>query len=146
MKNAQTHSRYVDWLNADQMHKNSKEWLSELRFIKDEHLFFEDLIKSYTLDLLEPQKFVHNKEIIDKIRKSKKRNKLLIKAIKVHVNKLQIMLDDIEQPKEEEAYKKEHLNLIIDISEFEKKYRILKMQLFDTIKTIKKHQKQILLI
>jgi hypothetical protein len=146
MKNAQTHSRYVDWLNADQMHKNSKEWLSELRFIKDEHLFFEDLIKSYTLDLLEPQKFVHNKEIIDKIRKSKKRNKLLIKAIKVHVNKLQIMLDDIEQPKEEEAYKKEHLNLIIDISEFEKKYRILKMELFDIIKTIKKHQKQILLI
>ena len=69
MKNAQTHSRYVDWLNADQMHKNSKEWLSELRFIKDEHLFFEDLIKSYTLDLLEPQKFVHNKEIIDKIKK-----------------------------------------------------------------------------
>ena len=146
MKNAQTHSRYVDWLNADQMHKNSKEWLSELRFIKDEHLFFEDLIKSYTLDLLEPQKFVHNKEIIDKIRKSKKRNELLIKAIKVHVNKLQIMLDDIEQPKEEEAYKKEHLNLIIDISEFEKKYRILKMELFDLIKTIKKHQKQILLI
>jgi len=146
MKNAQTHSRYVDWLNADQMHKNSKEWLSELRFIKDEHLFFEDLIKSYTLDLLEPQKFVHNKEIIDKIRKSKKRNELLIKAIKVHVNKLQIMLDDIEQPKEEEAYKKEHLNLIIDISEFEKKYRILKMELFDIIKTIKKHQKQILLI
>ena len=146
MKNAQTHSRYVDWLNADQMHKNSKEWLSELRFIKDEHLFFEDLIKSYTLDLLEPPKFVHNKEIIDKIRKSKKRNKLLIKAIKVHVNKLLIMLDDIEQPKEEEAYKKEHLNLIIDISEFEKKYRILKMELFDIIKTIKKHQKQILLI
>ena len=146
MKNAQTHSRYVDWLNADQMHKNSKEWLSELRFIKDEHLFFEDLIKSYTLDLLEPQKFVHNKEIIDKIKKSKKRNKLLIKAIIVHLNKLQIMLDDIEQPKEEEAYKKEHLNLIIDISEFEKKYRILKMELFDIIKTIKKHQKQILLI
>jgi hypothetical protein len=146
MKNAQTHSRYVDWLNADQMHKNSKEWLSELRFIKDEHLFFEDLIKSYTLDLLEPPKFVHNKEIIDKISKSKKRNKLLIKAIKVHANKLQIMLDEIEQPKEEEAYKKEHLNLIIDISEFEKKYRILKMELFDIIKTIKKHQKQILLI
>ena len=146
MKNTQMHSRYVEWLNADQMHEKSKEWLSELRFIKDEHLFFEDLIKSYTLDLLKPQKFVHNKEIIDKISKSKKRTKMLIEAVKVHVNKLQIMVDEIEQPKEEEAYKKEHLNLIIDISEFEKKYRLLKKKLFEIIKTIKKHKKQRLLI
>ena len=51
------------------------------------------------------------------------------------------MLDDIEQTQEEEAYKKEHINLIIEISEFEKKYRTLKRQLFDIIKTIKKHQK-----
>ena len=113
MKNTQMHTRYVEWLNADEMHNKSKEWLSELKFIKDEHLFFEDLIKSYTLELLEPQKYVHNKEIIDAINKSKKRNNLLIDAIKVHKNKLQIMVDNKEQPKEEEAYKKEHLDLII---------------------------------
>ena len=146
MRNTQIHSRYVEWLNADQMHNKSKEWLSELKFIKDEHLFFEDLIKSYTLELLEPQKYVHNKEIIDAINKSKKRNNLLIEAIKVHKNKLQIMVDNKDQPKEEEAYKKEHLDLIIEYSEFEKKYRTLKIQLFDIIKTIKKHQKQRLLI
>lgn len=146
MKNTQTPSHYVEWLNADQMHNKSKEWLSELRFIKDEHLFFEDLIKSYTLDLLEPPKFVYNKEIIDKISTSKKRNEMLIQAVNVHLNKLQIMVDDIEQPQEEEAYKKEHLNLIIEISEFGKKYRTLKMQLFDIIKAIIKHQKIRLLI
>ena len=141
MKTTQIHSRYVEWLNADRMHINSQDWLSELRFITDEHLFFEDLIKSYTLDLLKPQEFVYNKEIIDKISTSKKRNKILIEAVKVHANKLQIMLDDIEQPQEEEAYKKEHLYLIIEINEFEKKYRTLKTQLFDIIKTIKKQKK-----
>ena len=113
MKTTQIHSRYVEWLNANSMHKKSQEWLSELRFIKDEHLFFEDLIKSYTLDLLNPKEFVYNKEIIDKIIKSKNRNKIFIDAVKEHANKLQIMLDDIEQTQEEEAYKKEHINLII---------------------------------
>lgn len=146
MKTTQIHSRYVEWLNADQMHKHALEWLSELRFIKDEHLFFEDLIKWYTLDLLKPQKFVYNKKVIDKINTSKKRNKVFIEAVKEHANKLQIMLDDIIQPLEEEAYKKEHINLILEISEFEKKYRTLKTQLFDIIKTIKKQQKLRLLI
>ena len=141
MKNTEKHSRYVEWLNADEMHNKSKEWLSKLRFIKDEHLFFEDLIKSYTLDLLMPQNYFDSKEGIDRISKSKKHNKILIETIEVHKNKLLIMVDGIDQPEEEEAYKKEHLKLIIEISEFEKKYRKLKIELFDIIKTIKKHYK-----
>ena len=52
------------------------------------------------------------------------------------------MVDGIDQLKEEEAYKKEHRRLIIDISDFKKNYRILKKQLFDIIKSIKKEEKQ----
>ena len=72
MKTIQTRARYVEWLSAEDMHKGSKEWLSELEFVKDEHLFFEDLIKSFTLQLINPEKFAHNKEIIDAINKSQK--------------------------------------------------------------------------
>ena len=110
-------------------------------FIKDEHLFFDDLIKSYTLQLIQPEKFAHNKEIIDALNKSEKQNNLLIEAIKVHENELKIMVDGINQPKEEEAYKKEHRGLIIEISEFQKHYRSLKTQLFVIIKAIKKEAK-----
>lgn len=134
--------RYVEWLSADDMYKASQEWLSELRFIKDEHLFFDDLIKSFTLQLIKPGQFSKSKKIIDVIDTSQKRNNLLIEAVKTHLNELQIMVDGIDQPKEEEAYKEEHRNLIIIINNYFKEYRMLKTQVFSLIKGIKKSEKQ----
>jgi hypothetical protein len=142
METIQTQANYVEWLNAGQMHEASKEWLSELRFIKDEHLFFEDLIKSYTLQLISPEKFSHNKEIIDALNRSQKRNNFFIEAVKVHENELQIMVDGVNELKKEDAYKKEHRGLIIEIGDYQKNYRSLKMQLFDILKVIKKEEKQ----
>jgi len=146
MKTIHSNTNYVEWLSADHMHEASKEWLSELMFIKDEHLFFEDLIKTNTLKLIDPENFSHSKEIIDAINKSEKENNLLIEAIKVHENKLEIMTDNIDEPELEKAYKKEHRELIIKISEFEKNYKTLKREFFEIIKNIKKQEKQKLLI
>lgn len=142
MDTTNTTIKYVEWLSADQMHKATKEWLSELLFIKDEHLFFEDLIKSYTLQLIAPDKFMDNKEIIDVVNRSQKHNNLLIEAVKVHKNELEIMVDGINQTKEEKAYRNSHRGLIIKIKEFELNYRILKTQLFEIIKSIKKEDKR----
>lgn len=142
MKTTQTQSKYVEWLSAEQMHQDSKEWLSELLFIKDEHLFFEDLINSFTLQLIEPEKFSNNKEIIDALNRSQKKNNLLIEAIKVHENELQIMLDGINQTKDEAAYRKSHKGLIMELSEFDKYYKSLKAQIFEIIKNIKKEDKR----
>ncbi|WP_179352731.1 hypothetical protein [Winogradskyella vidalii] len=141
MKTIQAHQEYVEWLSAEQMHQDSKSWLSELLFIKDEHLFFEDLIKSFTLQLIIPEKFSENKEIIDILNRSQKQTNLLIEAVKVHTNELQIMLDGINQIKEEAAYRKSHRGLIIQLNDFEKYYRLLKAQIFDIIKNIKKEDK-----
>ena len=142
MERVKTHKHYLEWLSPEEMHKGSQEWMSELRFIKDEHLFFDDLIRSYTLQLIKPEKFSHNKEIIDAISSSQKQNNILIEAVNIHENTLKIMVDGIDQPKKEDAYKKEHRKLIIEISEHFKNYRILKTQLFDIIKRIKKDDKQ----
>ena len=139
MKTAQL--RYIEWLNADEIHEDSKNWLSELNFIKDEHQFFQDLITSYTMQMLKPEKFSHNKDIIDALNKSQKQNNALIEALKIHENKLQIMVDGIDQLEEEKAYTKEHHALIMAITAFRKDYRSLKTQLFDSIKKIKKEDK-----
>lgn len=143
MKTTQTskQTRYVEWLSPEEMHHGSQDWLSELRFIKDEHLFFGDLIKSYTLQLISIEKFSRSTKVIEAINKSQKKNGLLIKAIIMHINNLKIMVDGIDQLKEEEAYKKEHRRLIIEISNYLKNYRLLKTQLFDIIKNIKKEDK-----
>lgn len=134
-------AKYVEWLNADEMHKHTKDWLSELEFVKDEHLFFKDLVKTYTLQLIETKKFAENKEIIDAINRSEKRNNLLMEDVRAHNNGLEIMVDGVDQPKEEESYKKEHRNLIISVSEYLKGYRSLKSQLFSLFEDIIKKEK-----
>lgn len=141
MVKVQTQIRYVEWLSAEEMHSDIKDWRSELEFIKDEHLFFEDLIKSHTLQLIKPDKFARNKEIIDAINNSQKRNIGLIEALKVHENELQIMVDGINQTEDEKAYKNTHRDFMLKINDFLKYYRLLKIQLFEIVKQIKKEEK-----
>ena len=141
MKTTQTHLRYVEWLSADEMHEASKEWLSELNFIKDEHLFFEYLVTQFTSQLIAFGNLSSNKKIIDAINKSQKQNNTLIEAVKIHKNELQIMVDGIDQLEEEKTYGKKHGNFIIAITGFLNEYQLLKTQLFDIIKNVKKENK-----
>ncbi|WP_299667797.1 hypothetical protein [uncultured Polaribacter sp.] len=134
--------KFVEWLSADDMHSNSKEWLSELKFIEDEHLFLEDLITSFTLQLIDKKHFSDNKKVIEAVHDFSKENDTLIKIVTKHQKNLKIIVDGIDQPKEEEKYKNEHKKLTLTIHKFLKNYKSLKIKLFDIIKNIKKTQKQ----
>ncbi|MFK7782692.1 hypothetical protein [Psychroserpens sp.] len=136
--------RYIEWQSADEIHKTSKEWLSELLFIKDEHLFFLDLIKMFTIQLIEPDKFSSNRELIKVITNSQKQTLLLIEAIKIHENDLKILVDDVDQISEEKAYVKEHMGLMAEINDYLTDYKELKTHFFNIIKSIKKSQKRII--
>tara|TARA_R110002073_G_scaffold13377_2_gene57130 strand:- start:67 stop:516 length:450 start_codon:yes stop_codon:yes gene_type:complete len=142
MKTTQTSTKYVEWLSAETMHKNSINWLSDLEFMKDEQLFFDDLIKSFTLQLIDSKHFKKSKVITDTLSKLQKKTNLLVKYVKNHRNDLKIMVDGINQLKEEADYKNEHRRLIVEINDFVKEYRVLKTSLFGLIKTIKKEEKQ----
>lgn len=146
MNTTKNNMKFREWFSADEMNMNAQRWLSELEFAKDEHLFFEDLVKSFTLQLLATKKFSENTEIIDAINRSQKRNNTLIGAIKTHKNELEIMVDAIDQLKDEALYKKEHDNLKILVNDFLKDYRVFKNQLFDIIRSIRKSEKQNLII
>ena len=142
MKTTQTHTGFTEWLSVEDIHNDSKEWILELEFLKDEYLFFEDLMRSYTLQLIELQDFSKNKKIIDTISNFRKENDNLIKLVQEHQNKLEILVDDIDQPKEEEAYKEAHKSLKSLVKKFLKDNKELKLQLFKIIKNIKKTEKQ----
>lgn len=132
----------IEFLSAEEMHKASVGWLRELEFIKDEHLFFEDMITSFSLQLIQNKGFEQNVEIIDVINASQKRNNSLIKIIKKHDKNLRLLVDGIDQIKEETIYKQEHRNLIEVINEHLKEYKSLKTQLFAIIKGVIKKEKQ----
>ena len=124
------------------MHKDSIKWLSELRFAKDEELFFDDLIKSYTLQLIDSKHFSESKNIVQKLSALRKETNTLINTTINHENGLKIMVDGKNEINKENAYKDEHAKLIITMSTFLKKYRALKSQLFTLIKSIIKEGKQ----
>ena len=137
--------KYLQFLIVAEMYEESKKWLSELSFIKDEHLFFDDIIKTYTLDLINKKHFTENKEIITSLAESQKRNDSLMESVKVHKNNIEILLDGIDQIKEEADYKKQHKELIIVVSDFYKDYKNLKTELFKIVKKIIKSKKRRLL-
>jgi hypothetical protein len=142
MKTIHTKAKHTEWLSADEMHYESKRWLSELEFFKEEQLFFEDLIRSFTLQILDNNHFEDSKKLIEKLTKIVKQNETLINAVKSHEKELTIMVDGIDQIKEETEYRKEHRNLIELISEFKKRYQSLKTKLFSLVKVVMKASKQ----
>ncbi len=132
----------MEWYSAEELHKASQDWLVELEFIKNEQLFFEDLIKSSALKLIDSIGFEKNSYVIDALITSQKQNNLLIMAIKKHDKNLKIMVDGIDQPEEEQLYKKEHRNIMTKINEHLKDYKTLKSQLFMVLKKVLKKDKQ----
>lgn len=133
--------KYQEWLSPKIIHKASLNWLSEIEFIKDEQLFFDDLIKSYTLQLIDSKHFKKSKRIIDELKAFEKETNDILKKVKMHERALEILVDGIDQIKEEEAYKRDHLSLIIEVSNFQKKYRATKKEVFKLIKEIIKEGK-----
>lgn len=142
MKQKQNNEKYEVWLSSEIMHNDSLKWLSELKFVKDEQLFFDDLVKSYTLQLIDSKYFTESKKIINQLSLLQKETVKLIEKIIQHEKGLKIMVDGINQIEEENAYRRKHTKFILIVNDFLTKNRILKTQLFSLIKSILKEGKQ----
>ena len=68
MKQQTRKKTYVEWLSAEDLHNNSMSWLSKLRFSKDEQRFLDNLIKDYTLDLLDSKVFNEVKPTVNSLK------------------------------------------------------------------------------
>ena len=70
MKTKKQIYRYLEWKSPEEMHHTSLEWISELKFIKDEKLFLSDLIKTYTLQITSLGLFEESRKLITAISNS----------------------------------------------------------------------------
>lgn len=142
MKTTQLNPKYIEWRSPEELHETSLYWISELKFIKDEQHFLEELIENHILQLLSKTIFDKSKPVVEELSISKKEIEPLLKKIINHYNELTILLDGIDQPIEEKKYKDEHRKLMIVVNEFLLKYREVKRNIFDLIKIILKQSKQ----
>ncbi len=141
MKN-QKNFRYIEWKSPEEMHYSAQQWSSSLAFIKDEHLFFEDMLREYTLPIIESNLVTEVNALIDRLTKSKKEMKNLSEKVSKHINGLDILVDGKDQPEEEKKYKEEHRALLNEINSFSESYKQLKKDIFENVSGALKKQKQ----
>lgn len=134
--------KYIESKSADELHVESLNWISELRFIKDEQRFLNELLKSYTLQLIEKEQFSENKKIISRLSKQEKVGEKLLKKIINHENELLILVDGIDQLKEEKHYRFLHSTILLEVTNFFNDYKDVKRDIFDAVKGIMKDEKQ----
>ena len=134
--------KYVEWKSAEEMHFSSLQWISELNFIKDEHQFFEDMLREYTLPIIESHLLSKVKDLIDRLTKYKQQAGTLLNKLTEHRNGLQVMVDGINQLEVENRYKNEHRKLLTDVNKFSLEYNNLKKEIFETVSQALKQQKQ----
>lgn len=136
--------RYVEWKSSDEMHYSCLQWISGLNFIKDEQIFFQDMLKEYTVPILESHLLEEAKTLIFKLTESEKQVENLLKETTKHRNGLQILVDGIDQPDQEKEYREEHRNLLKEVNNFSNLYQALKIDIFKTVSKALKQQKKLL--
>ncbi|EZH74731.1 hypothetical protein ATO12_08300 [Aquimarina atlantica] len=142
MKAKQPNIKYVEWRSPEELHEISLNWVSELKFIKDEQHFLDELIENHTIQLISKKIFEESKNILQELSLSRKGLDPLLKKIINHHNELTILLDGIDQPVEEKQYKEDHWELTMAVSKYLNSYKETKRKVFDLIKTIMKEGKQ----
>ena len=142
METSDQNYKYVEWKSAEEINFSSIQRISELNFMKAEHQFFEDMLKEYTLPIIESHLLSKVKDLIDRLTKYKQKTETLLYKIIEHRNGLQVMVDGINQLEEENRYKKEHGELLIDVNQLSREYNDLKKGIFETITQALKQQKQ----
>lgn len=142
MENKAHHYRYIEWKTPDEMHFSSLQWKSELNFIKDEHRFFEDMLKEYTMPIIESQLFEVVRELIQQLDHSREKLSSLEQKVNDHSNRLQKLLEDIDEPREGRVYRDEHKQLLNEVMHFSRQYKRLKKDIFTAVTKALKQQKQ----
>lgn len=142
MENKAHNYRYIEWKAPDEMHFSSLQWKSELNFIKDEHRFFEDMLKEYTMPIIESQLFSKVKLLIEQLSLSQKDLRILESRVNDHINRLRRLLEEVDEPKGGRVYRQEHKSILNDVTHYSRQYKRLKKEIFEAVSKALKQQKQ----
>ena len=133
---------YTEALSVEQMHEQAKEWVSEVLFIIDEQIFLDHLLIEHFMELSTSSLKTTSQELIERLKKNKSQAKELKNLIQNHNNQLYILLDQVDQPFEEQEVKLAHNTLIKQLNSFFHDFNEIKKNIFIVILDIMKHDKQ----
>ncbi len=142
MKSKTQKGTFREWFSAEELHEESKKWCSELKFAMDEQKFLNQMIKDYTLDILDSDMFNTAQPLVESLKKSESELIKIFKRVQLHENQLEIMVDDVDQNKMENAYLDTHSELAKEVAGYFSQYREAKTKIFDVVSKVIKRKKQ----
>ncbi|MEX1383539.1 hypothetical protein [Lutibacter sp.] len=129
--------------SIEELHENSKTWLSEIDFISYEIQFLKHLLGAKYIDCLDAGLHERIKEFTKEI--FEKKNDCISLKEKVLKHEVQIskLIDRDDESKKN--FLETHTNLALKINKFISSYKYLKMQLFEILEDTleKKRQKKL---
>ncbi|NER09099.1 hypothetical protein SAMN06265375_1011417 [Muriicola jejuensis] len=129
-------------MNLDTLHRESRNWISQLEFSQDEINFFIKLLNSYVFEPDTPALFEDLQSHQKNLSKAEKKCKALKKQVLEHENQLSGLLD-LHNHTLDAAYKDKHMYLKEDMEQCTAEFLNLKKEMFRYGQTIlkKRHNK-----
>jgi hypothetical protein len=137
-----------DWYgrlkSKEELHDNSKSWLSEINFVNDELRFLNHLLGSNYIDFLEFGLENRIEKLVKSIKEEKKTGATLKKLIKGH-ERILAGLIKTDSVNSNANYMDVHKKLEFEMILYNKKYKKLKRQIFEIVENVleKKAQKKL---
>lgn len=142
MKSKNKKGTFREWFSAAELHEESRKWCSELKFAKDEQRFLNSMVKDYTLDILDADMFNTVQPVVESLKKLESNLVHIFKKVQLHENQLEIMVDEVDQSKMENAYLDTHSELAKEMEAYFIQYREAKTKIFDVVSKAIKRKKQ----
>jgi len=129
-------------MGMEEMHQDSKKWISHLNFMADEIIFFDHLLNSYVFEPDTPLLFEDLQKHQGRLKESKKLCSKVIGDIFDHENKLGGLLEILNSTLDQ-AYQTEHQQLRVKVEDCIDDFRRLKSGLYAYASGIlkKRHRK-----
>ena len=127
--------------SVQELHTDSKNWISEIQFINDEIRFLDHLLSEKYIDCLDVGLFKKIKTLIIQIAEEKKASQALQEVIQKHETTLSNLIakNSVESNKN---YLYTHQNIAKEIYSFTKKYKNIKKDIFANVETAMKQREQ----
>ena len=134
-----------DWQNREkseqELHQDSKQWISEINFINDEVRFLEHLLSAKYIDCLAAGLYKKIEELVHKLKEQNK----IGKTLKIVISEQEVILVDLIKNNNVLSNKnfiENHKKLEFEVNYYMKKYKRLKKQIFDIVENVMKQKVQ----
>jgi len=128
-----------DWYgrlkSVEELHDDSKLWISEIDFVIDEIRFLKNLLSSNYIQLLDAGLNKRTTELVKKVSEKKESAKVFIKLVKDHNNRLASLIES-KSVTSNIHYFDTHKKIELEIFIFSKKYKKIKRQIFEILDEI----------